>query len=671
VSNKLEYFFKFSSDGDRLQATIDKIDKKLGGVDSKAKRFGATFTKSLDKINKKLGAMHLHSFIQNVQSASQGLQALNAPAIKLDASMKDLGAIVDLTDKQLNNIEKSARKNAKVFGVDAADGVESYKLILSQLSPELAKQPKALAAMGNSVAVLSKTMSNDQKAATGVLTAAMNQYKVSLDDPIKASGEMSRMMNIMAAAAKEGSAELPEQKAALEQSGMAAKAAKLEFQEHAAAIQVLDKAGKKGSEGGVALRNTLATLAQGRFIPKQVRDELQGAGVDITKLTDTSKSFTDRLRPLKAILKDQALLTKLFGKENSNAALALISSVDEQDRLKAAIVGTNTAREQANIVMESQAEKNARLKSRIDDFKISLFNATGGVLGYAEVLGGLAFDISNLIPLFSGAGKMISFMTNAQKLQALWTNITAAATWGWSTAQWALNAAMTPIFIIPAIIIAVGAAIAWVISKTDGWGKAWTNTVDGAKFLFKAFVSSAKFQFLAVVNGIMIGINKIKKGWHQFKKAVGIGDGSENDALISKIDQDTAKRKKAIIDAAKEVAKNTKAALGKFGAAGKAIKWKVTPEVAEPKGSLQSILAGGSGSSNNNAGGNTGSSGLKKTNASIATGGNKTKQITINLSSLIETLKIEGNSFKETATQMETSTTDALLRVLASAAAAN
>ncbi len=218
--------------------------------------------------------------------------------------------------------------------------------------------------MGNSVSTLSKTMGGNTLAATEVLTTAMNQYGISMDDPTQASEEMSRMMNIMAAAAKEGSAELPQQKQALEQSGMAAKAANVSFAETAAAIQVLDKAGKKGSEGGVALRNTLATLSQGRFLPKDAQDELRAAGVDINILGDKSLSF-HRLKPLKGIMNDSALVTKLFGKENSNAAVALVNGISEQERLTEAIQDTNTAYEQAATVMESPAEKQARLTTKL------------------------------------------------------------------------------------------------------------------------------------------------------------------------------------------------------------------------------------------------------------------------------------------------------------------
>src|SRR5699024_3284328 len=107
------------------------------------------------------------------------------------------------------------------------------------------------------------------------------------------------------------------------------------FQEANAAIQILDKGGKKGAEAGVALRNVMTTLAAGRFLPPDVKENLQEAGIDVEKLTDKSLSLTDRLKPLQGILNDTALMTKLFGRENSNAAIALISNIDKvQDMTK-------------------------------------------------------------------------------------------------------------------------------------------------------------------------------------------------------------------------------------------------------------------------------------------------------------------------------------------------
>lgn len=347
---------------------------------------------------------------QFVEGFSRTVDETLAPGAALNASLADLSAISGETGESLKTIERYARDAAKTFGGSAAQSVESYKLLLSQLSPELAKTPDALKAMGDNIAVLSKTMGGDAKAAAEVLTTAMNQYGVSLADPMEASRKMAQMMNVMAAAGQAGSAELPTIKVALEQCGMAAKAAGVSFEETNAAIQVLDKAGKKGAEGGVALRNVMSILATGRFLPKDVQEELTAAGVDINALTDKSKTLTERLQPLKTVLDDTALFTKLFGRENSNAAMALVQGIDEVNRYTDVISGTNTAFEQAGIIMESYNEKKARIQARFDDFRISIFNATGDFGIWVETVAGSLVPLSQLMPLIMGVGKAMTLV---------------------------------------------------------------------------------------------------------------------------------------------------------------------------------------------------------------------------------------------------------------------
>ena len=350
-------------------------------------------------------------------------ETFSASGITLDSQMHDLSAVAGVVGEDLKKIEGYARESAKAFGTDASVAVEGYKLLLGQLTPELAKCPEALKAMGESVQVTSKLMGNDGVAAAEVLTTAMNQYGVSLDDPMEASRKMAEMMNVMSASSQEGSAELPAIKVALEQCGMAAKAANVSFEETNAAIQVLDKAGKKGSEGGVALRNTLAILGQGRFLPKQTREELAAAGIDVIKLADTSLSLKDRLDMLKPILNDAALFSKLFGMENANAARALVQGSDELGRLTTAITGTASAEEQAAIVMDSYAERQARINQKIEDFKISLFQATGDLTLWAGVAMEVAMPISQLMPLIMGVGKLISWVKGLQ-WASMWSSVT-------------------------------------------------------------------------------------------------------------------------------------------------------------------------------------------------------------------------------------------------------
>lgn len=669
MNNVFNYIFKITSNSEKVVAGMNKLNGSVQKIEASTVKMDKKFQQAFNNLRNDLKTIKISSIIEQVERVSNGLDTLNKPGMELSTSMYDLSAMTGVAGDKLKEIEGYARASAKTFGGSAADGAESYKLILGQLTPEIAKVPKALNDMGKSVAVTSKLMGGDQVAATEVLTTAMNQYQVSLDDPIKASAEMAKMMNVMAAAAGEGSAELPQIKQALEQSGMAAKGAKVSFEETNAAIQVLDKAGKKGSEGGVALRNVMATLSKGRFLPKNVKEELQAAGVDIRKLSDTTQPLASRLKALTPIMNDSALVSALFGMENANAANALMSSIPEIERLTKAVSGTNTAYEQAAIIMESPLEKNKRLQAQIDDFKISMFNATGGLMGYASVLGQTASDVSNLMPLISGMGTVISTLSSKQKLLALWTNAVSVATGIWTTVQGVFNAvmALNPIVWVVAAVLALIAVIAWVATSTEGWGAAWDHTVKGAKLLFQAFVEGVKNYFNTMVNAVMLGINVIKEGWYEFKEAMGIGDSSENQKMIAQIHADTEKRKQAIIDGAKKVNDLAMKAKDEFVLAGQSIKWKKGAEKTEEGISPPKVP--GTAETKPGSFGN-GEDKKTKANEAVATGGTKHNYITIHLGEMIgiKTEKMSGS--KSDIEKVGTELQDTLIRVLASATTA-
>lgn len=387
----------FSQNISQMSQNAETFTKKAEGVCEVCEKWAG-----------RLAKLNLASdYLQNVSGV---LKDIGSGAVTLDSQMHDLSAVAGVTGEGLKTIEGYARSSAKAFGTDASVAVQGYKLILSQLSPELGKCPAALKAMGDAIQTTSKLMGNDGTAAAEVLTTAMNQYGVSLADPMEASRKMAEMMNVMAAARQAGSAELPAIKAALEQCGMASKAANVSFEETNAAIQVLDKAGKKGSEGGVALRNTLSILSQGRFLPKDTREELERAGIDVLALGDKSKSLKERLELLKPVLNDSALFSKLFGMENANAARALVQGTEQLGQFTKAVTGTNSAEEQAATVMESTAEKRARFRQQIEDLKISFTQLTGGFTAYIGVLAGVLVPISQVMPAIMGMGTAIKWV---------------------------------------------------------------------------------------------------------------------------------------------------------------------------------------------------------------------------------------------------------------------
>ena len=463
---------------DILQAEITQINQTLN-------TFSENTTKAIEGVAKtvkestKLPNLNLEALLSLTDRASTAISDLYAPGVALEKNLSELSAITGVTGEGLKAIEMAARDTAKTFGTSAVDNVEAYKMMLSQLSPDIAKNSEAMKLMGENVNILSKQMGGDTIAATDVLNTSLNQFGVSMEDPIKAAKVMTEMMNIMSAAAQNGSAELPQIKQALEQVGMVAKTTGLSFAETNAYIQLLDQAGKKGSEGGVALRNVLTTLSEGRFTSKLAADGLKAAGISTDYLANSSIPLHERLKTLRKIQGDTALMTKVFGKENMAAAIALINTADEAEAMSKKIEGTNSAVEQAGVIMESTAEKNARLTAQVEDFKISIFNATSGAFGYAGAIGNIVKDMTNLIPLVVGLYNGITFLTNAEKRAALWAGILSVKTTIWAgvtkamaVAQGVLNAVMNmnPVFLIATGVALLIGYVVTAIKYFDSFG---------------------------------------------------------------------------------------------------------------------------------------------------------------------------------------------------------
>lgn len=580
------------------------------------------------------------------QAATEGFQrftGLFSASAQVGAdyekSLLDVAAITGITGDDLDNLGAKARNLAKEFGGSASDNLATFQTILSRLGPQIGESDEALAKMGSYANTLAKTMGGDVVGATDALTTSMLQFKVDLQNPIAAAGEMERMMNVMAAGAKEGAAEVPQIAQALVQAGGAAKLSNVSFEETNAALQALAQSGKYGAEAGVGLRNVLIKMNAPSALSKEATNMLATYGVNMQKVSDTTVSFAERLKELQKIGQNTDALAAVFGAENIQAAQGLINTAQAQAELTQQISGTNVATEQASIVMSGWSEWMGRCKAWLDDLKIGSFSFTKvlGVVGdslggVVSVLGDMGSAYSGLAPVLKGVGAWLRQTVVAQKLLVVWTKVVTAVQWLW-------NAAMTanPIGIIIVAIGALVAGIVWLANKVSGWGEAWKHTWEGAKLLFRGFIAYIEMGWTTLINGLMIGLNKIKEGWYRFKNAVGLGDEAENNKMLAQINEDTEKRKQAIIDSAKKVQETTLAAKEEFIKAGKSLKWNKEEEKKEttesPKaGNLSASSAIGGGASPNpitpTKGGKEGG---KEETMSVAGSGGSSKTITINI----------------------------------------
>ena len=269
----------------------------------------------------------------------------------------------------------------------------------------------------------------------------------------------------------------------------------------------------------------------------------------------------------------------------------------------------------------------------------------------------------------------MGIMTAASMAQAGWTWIQTTANKMQTASWWQLNAAMlaNPTTWIIAGVIALIALIGYLAFKVDGWGQAWDHTMKAGKLVVQGFVEGVKLYFNVMVGAVMTSLNFIMAGWYKFKEAVGIGDSSENQKMIAKINADTEARKKAVVDGAKKIKALGLEAGNEMLSAGSSLKVN-NKTLGDFKNTLTSKLGiaapkvpGTAKTMNDPFGGSKDKA--EKSNTATATGGTKHNYITITIKEL-NGLKDVVISGKDAATKVGSEVADELLRVLAMASTA-
>ncbi len=477
-----------------------------------------TFAFKFNEINNSLG-----QFGQQFSSIIQ-------PGIEYEKQMKEVEAITGVSGKKLEELGMNAKRLAEEFGGTAADGLNSYQIILSKLGPSLAQSSTAMDAMGRNVAMMANTMKGDTIGATTALTTAMNSYGISTKDPIEASRVMSKMMDMITAGAMAGSAEVPQITAAMEALGASASSAGVGFGEAQAAIQVLDQYGmKKGAEGGIALRNVLMQMGEGRFMPKQKLDAILKAGVNLQVLGNNSLPLATRLQELSKIQNDGALVGEFFGKENKVAGEAILRNIPILKEYTTKIIGgADATKKYSDVIGSSFAARMSRVGAVMSNFGIAIFESTKAYLPMIQTTGTLLFGFSQMLPAMmmmgnaliwvgaqvwtatlatlqyagsliytaaQGVGTFILSLFKASTWQAVFTVSTyrsiaamvanraimlgtsvgstlyAAGLWVMNTAQWAVSvsawAMLSPFLAIGAGFLAIGLAVYAIYKNWD------------------------------------------------------------------------------------------------------------------------------------------------------------------------------------------------------------
>ncbi len=349
------------------EARLKKLEKEYARGEKSVKGFD----KAVDKSQKTVQTAS-SSIISNVKNLAgvlgvafgaqqliKGINAIIDTNKAFEKSLSTLSSITGATGKDLAFFEEQAKRIGAATTLSAGQVADAFTLIGSA-QPELLKAPKQLVAVAEAAAVLAEAAGLDLPAAADALTTSLNQFGLTGDDA-------ERVINVLAASAKEGAVAIPTLSETLRVVGTVASAAGLSIEETAAAAEVLGQKGIKGAEAGTSLRNIFLRLQK------------EGIGV-----TDGIFNLNDALVELEEKNLSVTEASKLFGDEAITAGNILIDNREQFVNLTSAITGTGVAFDQAAVNTDNLEGSIARFDSVVESLVLNagvgLANAFRGVI---------------------------------------------------------------------------------------------------------------------------------------------------------------------------------------------------------------------------------------------------------------------------------------------------
>lgn len=503
------------------QKMTDTVEQTTDEVEQLGQQANETAS-ILEKFGK--GMFFMNEIKDGVDGITDAFDNAIQPGVQFQYAMSQVQAISGIAGDKFDLVQQKARDLAKTFGVDASDAAGVFSTLLSQLGPQIAEYPDAIESMARSSLTLSKTMDGDVAGAVRALTTSFNAFEGEATDVDSAAKLMNMQMNLIAKSAQVGAAEVVDISESLKNIGPAASNLGVSFAETNALFQVLGQNQIKAAEAGTALRNAMLILSAPT---SDAAKALQALGVDMSVMSDKSIPFADRLKELVPVMNNTEVMARLFGRENVVAGQILVGNTEKIKQWTEEVQGSNSAVDQANIIMNTTAERMKRMDAFINDLKISFFEFVEPFVPIIKVLGVVTGVIVTL-------GMVAFSVTNIMQLGITKTAITWAASCKLITRS---------IYGIPIIgwVLAVIGAIATLYNSWEGFRVYFMGFVNTIKELFvqlvKFVINAASAIFKAInpanwfddnfsfssvwdefAKEMLAGGEKIAKAWNEGKQ---------------------------------------------------------------------------------------------------------------------------------------------------------
>lgn len=453
---------KLQGNFDALNGSVASINQTINavaaGVTNGLGQVDGEVNKTANNIKKGFSNASFVALTNVVRNTSEAFNTFSSSGSSFEQSMANLSASTGITGKDLEELNRIARESGEATGIGAAEAANAFTQLASAVKVSKVGL-EGLKTLQQETITLSKAGGLGMAEAATAMTDTINQFGLGADDA-------NRVINLLAAGSRNGSAGITDLAASLKATGAAAVASGVSVEQAAGALEVLSQNNLKGAEAGTTLSGILGAMQT-------------SLGIDLSQT-----GLSTALESLAPLLSNTTELTRIFGETNQGAVAYLIQNATSVAEMTTALTDTSVAQEQAAIRTSTYAEKVMQMQAAIDNAKISLFDATGGASAYVAVLTDNLVAVAQLVPLFNLMGTGFS-MLSSLNMQAATSTIastlatvkltaahvahtvqqkaSAAATTTMAVAQRALNAVMAanPIALV---VLAISSLIGGIVA---------------------------------------------------------------------------------------------------------------------------------------------------------------------------------------------------------------
>ena len=238
----------------------------------------------------------------------------------------------------------------------------------------------------------------------------------------------------------------------------------------------------------------------------------------------------------------------------------------------------------------------------------------------------------------------------------------------WQGAQLLLNTIMAanPISLIVIGVVALAAAIGYVIYKVNGWSDAWDGLCTFLLAKWEIFKSNWLIGIESILQGFNRTVDGIKRQWYELQKTLGIGNKRKIDVQLEILDDLENERKKAMARLTNQKEDEQRKAEYGWTKMTNSLTWGDDQEESKNKknnGVFAALTQAVNGfGSTPNVG--TTEAQTKKGTEQVVTGGTKNTTINITLNKFFENIVYEQGGVAENAEDTESKFAEMLKRVL-------